>query len=105
MLKNIKPTANPPPFPNDFAKLTHNIIDTIILAIGTNNSNISHGDIPEIWNNTTVLYIGIIDAQPGFPAFSNNFHRTIILKTNIAMYNINSGVENVVGIDVETSVV
>lgn len=40
----------------------------IKLTSGMNISNNHHQGRPAIFNNTMVLYIGIIQAQPGWPA-------------------------------------
>ena len=83
--KKIKPKVNPVPFPNALESLIHWIIERTIAAItlinGINRRITNNGFNPTIWYITTVLYIGINEAQPGLPALVNIFHIAITEST------------------------
>lgn len=82
--RNINPTENPAPLPNEFDSLMQNIIPTMMFTIGMKD-NINSHPLPQ--NSSNILYwfaIGTIDHQPGIPAFTNNFHVTNMEKTIIS---------------------
>ncbi len=48
---------------------------------GIKKRNIHHAGLFAISSNTTVLYIGMIDVQPGFPALVNIFQNETIINS------------------------
>ena len=77
------PSPNKTPLPKAFDIVNFDIIiinaKLIQPIIGNNSNNIVHGVIPDIFNHTASLYIGINAAHPCFPAFQYIFHLTIML--------------------------
>ena len=97
---NHNPNPQPVSFPNTLANLNAaTIVNTgtaTKLTTGIMNNNNSHGLSPTIWNSTTLEYIGIIDAQPGLPAFLNcrnfltQFLHIIICRNSVKNYILRS---------------
>ena len=82
------PTTNPPPFPNFFAIPLYKTIIAYIFTNGTHNNKIYHHSFSAISHIIYMLYIGTMDAQPGFPAFLNIFHNDTIFKIPSAIDKI-----------------
>ena len=76
----IIPATNPPLFPNLFAIPLYKTIIAYIFANGTHDNKTYHHSFSAISHIIYMLYIGIMDAQPGFPAFLNIFHNDTIIK-------------------------
>ena len=53
-------------------------IATIPWTKGTTKRKINHQGLLTIWSKTRVEYIGMIEAQPGFPALTQISHAGII---------------------------
>lgn len=80
-LKKSKPKPKPVPFPNTLARSKKMIMPITIFTKGTNMSNNHHHGRPIISSSVSTLYMGTIEAHPGFPAFTKTFHKQTIEKT------------------------
>ena len=82
--KSIIPIVNPVDFPNFFAIPSYITNIAYMLAIGIHSNKIYHHSFSAIVVIIYILYIGISDAHPGFPAFLNIFHIDINIRTTAA---------------------